>query len=146
MLGNANLRQKLAAATLPLWLVACGPTLPGGPVTFPEAALMVVQSSQGLLSVAVRTAPSQPPERGVSSVRFDLTGATGERVTGATLQVVPWMPAMGHGTSVKPKVSELDGGVYQIDDVDLFMAGTWELRTAVTGAVDDHAAPSFQIH
>jgi hypothetical protein len=52
---------------------------------------------------------------------------------------------MGHGASLIPIVAEDPPGTYVVRDVDFFMAGTWELRTSISGPVTDHAAPSFQI-
>jgi hypothetical protein len=82
----------------------------------------------------------------VQSVELVITdAATGAPETGLSLDVLPWMPAMGHGASLKPTVMESPGGVYVVDDVDFFMAGTWELRTSFSGSLVDYAAPSFQI-
>jgi hypothetical protein len=55
------------------------------------------------------------------------------------------MPQMGHGTSVTPVVKDVGDGVYQVTDVYLFMAGLWELRTNIAGAMSDSVAPQFQI-
>jgi hypothetical protein len=52
---------------------------------------------------------------------------------------------MGHGAPLTPNVSEDSPGTYVVGDVDFFMAGTWELRTSISGPVTDHASPSFQI-
>ncbi len=96
--------------------------------------------------MVVRTAPQQPPSRGLQEVELAVTDAsTGAPETGLVLDVLPWMPAMGHGASIVTSVREDSPGIYVVTDVDLFMAGTWELRTNVSGAVTDYAAPSFEI-
>ena len=66
---------------------------------------------------------------------------------GLDVVVVPWMPVMGHGASVKPNVAHGDApGTYVVEGLQLFMPGTWEIRTTLTrGATPEHAAPSFQI-
>ncbi len=78
-----------------------------------------------------------------------ITDETGAPQSGLTLDTTPWMPAMGHGASVTPSVSETSPGTYVVEDVDLFMPGTWELRTTIadadSGSSTDHVAPSFQI-
>jgi len=113
---------------------------------FSAQSLMSVTSSSGKLRMDVRTAPEQPPSRGVQAVELVITdAATGAPETGLLLDVLPWMPAMGHGAPLKPTVMEDPGGVYVVDDVDFFMAGTWELRTTFSGSLADYAAPSFQI-
>jgi hypothetical protein len=125
------------------------------PATFGVDPMLTVVSQSAVLSVAVRTAP-QPPTRGDQSAEYVITDAkTGAPVSGLTLSVVPWMPAMLHGTSVVPVVRETKPGVYVISNVDLFMPGLWELRTTITGsggdadadagATSDYVAPQFEI-
>ena len=117
--------------------------------SFSETPLMTITSDSGKLHVDVRTSPSQPPTRGQQSVQLVITDETGAPQTGLALDTTPWMPAMGHGASVTPSVSETTPGTYMIADVDMFMPGTWELRTTIaeadSGTSADHVAPSFQI-
>ncbi len=116
---------------------------------------MTLPSKSQLLSIAVRTAP-QPPTRGEQSAEYTISDPqTGQPLSGLTLDVVPWMPVMQHGTSVVPSVSETKPGTYVISNVDLFMPGLWELRTTITGlgadaeadagALSDYVGPEFQI-
>lgn len=118
---------------------------PGGDVTFPEAPLATMQSEGGKLRVEVRTAPEQPPSRGAVDVEYTITGMDGTPRDGLNLEVVPWMPDMGHGASVHPVVTPKGGGRYLISGVELFMPGRWELRTTMTGTAEDRATPTFQI-
>jgi hypothetical protein len=113
--------------------------------SFPPAALSTVPSQSGALSIEVRTAPEQPPSRGPSSVQYRITGTDGNPVDGLVINAVPWMPAMGHGASVVPTVAPTGGGLYVISDVDLFMAGQWELRTTFAGPPQDSVTPTFDI-
>jgi hypothetical protein len=135
------------------FVAGCASSAP--PATFGVEPIMTLMSKSAQLSVAVRTAP-QPPTRGDQSAEYAITdAATGAPVSGLTLSVVPWMPAMLHGTSVVPTVRETKPGLYVISDVDLFMAGLWELRTTITGssgdagadagAISDYVAPQFEI-
>ena len=65
------------------------------------------------------------------------------------------MPAHGHGASVEPTVSETMPGVYVATPLDFFMAGNWELMTAIGrtadggdsdgGAIDDSAQPTVDV-
>jgi len=138
-----------ALVLIALFLSACssGPgAAPTGPVTFSSDPMMTETSSSGRLRLDVRTAPEQPPSRGMQTIQLVIyDAATGAPETGLTLGVLPWMPAMGHGAPVTPNVSEGPPGTYVVGDVDFFMPGTWELRTSISGPVTDHAAPSFQI-
>jgi hypothetical protein len=114
--------------------------------SFPEQSLMTVATRTGNLRIDVRTAPTQPPAGGVQTVQLVITDSvTGAPQTGLRLDVLPWMPAMGHGASLTPTVTEEPAGTYVVGDVDFFMPGTWELRTSISGARSDSVAPSFQI-
>jgi hypothetical protein len=125
--------------------------------SFPANALESMTSQNGSYRVEVRTAP-QPPSRGAQSVEYTLTRSdTGEVAPGLSLSVVPWMPAMGHGTSLVPSVSEAAPGVYVATNVGWYMPGQWVLRTTIVdpaagsdgdvdgGAAGDYVEPSFQI-
>jgi hypothetical protein len=115
-------------------------------VTFTAQPLMTVMSGLGKLAIDVRTAPLQPPTRGLQRVELVIRDSkTAVSEPGLTLGVLPWMPAMGHGAPLTPTVQEGPPGTYVVSDVDFFMPGTWELRVSISGTVTDHAAPSFQI-
>lgn len=114
--------------------------------TLPAEPLRAISTDSGKLRIEIRTGPEQPPTRGNQTVEFVVVDAmTGTPAAGLTLDVVPWMPVMGHGTSLTPSVSETSPGTYVLTNVGLFMPGTWELRTNIAGAATDHTAPSFEI-
>jgi len=105
---------------------------------------VVVTGSSGMLRVTL-TAPTAPI---VGTDEMELTVARisdGSPQAGLSLAVVPWMPAMDHGTSATPTVTEEGGGKYRIENLYLYMPGTWSLKTTFTGAVSDHAEPTFQL-
>ncbi len=120
---------------------------PGGNVAegFPDAPYSIVESEAGALSIAVRTAPTQPPERGLLSVEYTITDAQGAARDGLTISVQPWMPEMGHGTSVDPTVEPLGDGSYRVSNLALYMPGRWELRTTIAGAVNDHVVVDLDV-
>lgn len=111
------------------------------------ATAAVVTSDGGAYRVSVHSAPDASPSRGVNTLRLVFTRvADGTPVSGLELDVLPWMPAMGHGTSVKPSVEPgPDPGSYTVTNVNLFMAGLWEIRTTIGGSASDHVAPQFDI-
>jgi hypothetical protein len=118
----------------------------GGPeVTFPAEALATVVTDQGL-SIEVRTAPDQPPSRGLIDVELVVNDADGKPVDGLDLTVQPWMPQMGHGASTKPSIEAMGRGHYVVSKVAFFMPGQWELRTSIAGSMNDSATVNFQIH
>jgi YtkA-like len=82
--------------------------------------------------------------RGNYVLQYVITStATGSAVDDLDLDIVPWMPAMGHGTSQVPTITGLGGGTYELDDVDLYMPGLWQLRTTSSG--NQLVAPSLQV-
>jgi hypothetical protein len=141
-----SLGLAFALALVAVGVAGCGapPPADSGPPNFPADALMVLPSSSGGLRIEVRTDP-QPPVRGSIRGQLVITGPGGEAVDGLDVAVVPWMPAHGHGTSVQPTVSRQDDGSFLVDQLYLYMAGTWELRTTISGAVADDAVAQVQV-
>lgn len=131
------------AVAAPL-LVACGSEAPASSSAAVTKLPMTLLSASGALQVVVSGTPS-PPAQGEDTFEMAITNSQGVPVTGLTLAVVPWMPAMGHGTSITPTVSESPPGTYVVGDVDLFMAGVWQLRTAISGPMTDDVVPTFNI-
>ena len=129
-------------------LVACGSSSSGDDaMSFSTVPASSVSSEAGALKIDVLSAPDATPTRGVNSLRFVVTRvADGTPATGLDLDVTPWMPAMGHGASVKPTVEPgPDPGVYTVTNVSLFMPGLWEIRTTIGGSMSDHVTPTFEI-
>jgi len=137
-------RSVLRALVLLLG-AGCSSEPAGSTTSFPDAPLATLTTQGGAFDVEVRTAPEQPPSRGLVSVEYRIKAHGGAPIDGLALAVVPYMPAMGHGASTRPSVSAEGGGRYVITGVELFMPGTWELRTQITGTQEDSAAPSFEI-
>ena len=103
-------------------------------------------SASGMLQVQARSLDGNPPIRGRNTLAFDVSGIDGgASVEGLELTLTPWMPAMGHGTSIRPAVTDIGGGHYRADNVVLFMPGLWELRVSIAGSLQDYAAPRFEI-
>jgi hypothetical protein len=129
-------------------LAACGGADPSsnGAGAFPAAPLTTLASDSGHLAIELRTSPSQPPTRGELTVQLVVREATtGAPRPGLSVAMTPWMPAMAHGTSMTPDVAETSPGVYVVSHVDLFMPGTWQLRTDIQGPMQDHATLSLDI-
>lgn len=105
-----------------------------------------LDSTSGALHVEVTSEPSSAPVRGSNRIYFEVSANdTGEPADGLVMQMVPFMPAMGHGSSSEPSSSELGGGRYAFDDVLLTMPGVWELRTSISGTASDYVAPRFDV-
>jgi YtkA-like len=96
-------------------------------------------------SLHVELAASPPPVVGTNTVELTVTRVNdGAPQDGLDVAVVPWMPAMDHGTS-SPTVTPEGGGKYRVTELYLFMPGTWVLKTSFSGSVSDHAEPEFEI-
>jgi hypothetical protein len=129
---------------------ACGGSAGTGPaepvLEFSGPSALTAVSSSGQLDVAVRWSPN-PPAIGLAASELTITDTTagGAPATGLALTVLPWMPAHGHGTSTTPTVSETAPGVYVATPIDFYMAGQWELRTTIAGALDDMVTPAIEL-
>jgi hypothetical protein len=131
----------------PLLLGCSGET--GGEASsgaFPAEAYTTMVGEKGAVTFEIRTAPTQPPSRGLVTVEYRISDMAGAPLDGLDLQVLPWMPAMGHGASTDPSIEAKGEGRYLASKVSFFMPGSWELRSTVAGAVEDRAIVTFQIH
>jgi len=99
-----------------------------------------VVKSDGGLSIVVRASPS-PPVRGVDAFELTIT-RDGQPIDGLSVSIEPFMPAHGHGTSVVPTVKAEGSGKYAVENVSLYMAGHWELRTQMG---QDHATIAVDV-
>ncbi len=105
---------------------------------------LTVMSDAGKLRVELTTPESLVV--GNDQIEMLVTNmADGSPLDGMTVGVVPYMPSMGHGTSVTPTVTAEGGGKYLVTNLYLFMPGTWELETSFSGPMSDHAEPTFQL-
>ncbi|MCY1043724.1 FixH family protein [Corallococcus sp. bb12-1] len=110
-----------------------------------ELLVGTATSASGRLRVEVRSsAPSL--KRGVQVFHVRVTEvATGKPIPGGTLSVQPWMPAMGHGISDTPRITERGPGDFEVAELDLFMPGAWELRFTLKDTVEDTAVVAFKL-
>ena len=67
-------------------------------------------------------------------------------VTGANVSIIPYMPVHRHGVDITPMVMERGGGTYSARNVDITMAGKWDLRVRIsTVMANDEAIFEFMI-
>jgi hypothetical protein len=137
----------LAIVASALFAAACSSSGTSDTGTFGETPASVLTSDTGTHRIAVHSAPDAQPSRGLNSLRLVVTRvADGTPATGLEVDVVPWMPAMGHGASVKPIVkADAEPGVYTVENVNLFMPGLWEIRATIGGSATDHATAQFEV-
>jgi hypothetical protein len=147
--GTVNQRLLPLVVSLGLALLAGGCGAPGGPVrppalAFPPTAFETVVSSSGRLRMEVRWSPAIPA-KGDNAVQLTFLDEGGAAVDGLMGDVLPWMPAHGHGTSVDPVTTAAGPGVVVATPVYLYMSGEWQLRVTLTGSLDDSAVATTQI-
>ena len=134
---------RAAFAVIASSAVACGTT--GAADDGPLVQVAQATSAGGTYDVAL-LAHSPTLTRGNYTLQYVVTrAADGSPVDDLDLAIVPWMPAMGHGTSITPSVTGLGSGAYELDDIDLYMAGVWQLRTTPDGDSSDLVEPSLQV-
>jgi hypothetical protein len=141
-MGQLRSGVSLLALTVVLGAAGCnsGPAMPSAaPLVFPGAPAATVASASGGLRIDVWWSPAQPIV-GYNATQLAISDAGGSPVSGLVLSIVPWMTAHGHSASVLPTVMEISPGTYVATPVDFFMAGQWELRTAITSPADGGGA------
>lgn len=102
-----------------------------------------VNSTSGVLHVALRTSP-YPATLGPTAFEITVTDQSGVPVDGLTLDVTPWMPAHGHGTTTKPVATPTGFGRYTTTTANISMVGKWILKINITGGTltaPDYAEP-----
>jgi hypothetical protein len=138
--------RAAALTAIAIATIGCGAGSPTGelpPAVFPAEAL-TTQSTDGGLTVAVWSSP-QPPSVGLAVFRFRFTDAAGTPVDGLSIDVLPWMPAHGHGGSTHPTAMATGPGEFLVQPVSFFMSGGWQLRTAVGGALSDEVTVGIDV-
>jgi len=81
--------------------------------------------------------------QGLNTIEIVVTDEQTKPVDGLTISLVPWMPAMGHGTSATPQIGPQGSGRYVASDVALIMPGEWQLRAALT--TDEDAVVTVEL-
>lgn len=127
-------------------VAACGsPADPSSPpLVFSGPPVETVTSASGAVTVSLRWSPATPV-KGYDAAELTFTDPAGDPVDGLGVSVVPWMPAHGHGTTVQPTLMPAGPGVQIATPLYLFMSGRWQLRTTLTGPIDDAVTPTVDI-
>lgn len=85
-----------------------------------------------------------PPSRGNNTWTLKIADASSKPITDATIEIKPFMPDHGHGSSVKPSATKNTDGSYKIDPLYFFMPGLWQVTfNATSGATSDTAVFTF---
>ena len=101
-------------------------------------------SQSGNLIVRLSDSQPGPPQKGDNTWTLQLRDKAGSPLSGATLDVTPYMPDHGHGTPVKAQSSEAGSpsGQYRVTPVNLFMPGLWQVTITATPSTIPQAPES----
>jgi nitrogen fixation protein FixH len=80
----------------------------------------------------------ESPKVGISPVTVEITGNEGQPPTPDSVTFEPAMPQMGHATT--PVAAAAQGGGRYRADVDLSMAGQWEITVRIAAGGQVHEA------
>ncbi|VEG55013.1 Putative copper export protein [Mycolicibacterium aurum] len=80
----------------------------------------------------------EPPKVGISPVTVEITGNEGQSPTPDSVTFEPAMPHMGHAT--RPVAAAAQGGGRYRADVDLSMAGQWDITVRIAAGDQVHEA------
>ena len=106
---------------------------------------MVVKGTSGTFGVKLDALSPWPLVKGENTLTVTVLDAAGNPVTDAVLTLKPFMPDHGHGSSIVPLVqpAKADGSI-EIDHVNTFMPGIWQLTFTVTkGSQSDSSVVTF---
>jgi hypothetical protein len=146
--------KKAAALILTLLLASCASTMQNTKVDekhvhddgeftkhYEESLFQV--TAKGMYSVEL-VLKEHDLKTGINAVDIIIHDKTDRDIVGADIEVIPWMPDMGHGVFEKPVITEKGGGLYAVENIILIMSGRWELRVNIKeGGIEDKAVFDF---
>lgn len=108
-------------------LLACSSEPAEAPGRFSNTPAAIERSKAGDFEVTLYSSPTRVPIRGENHVRVAVDAQHDKDVV-VTPSLVTFMPAMGHGSGVAPKLVSVEDNTYTFEKVVLNMPGRWELR------------------
>lgn len=129
---------SLALAPVVVLSAACGSGDDGNPI--PDqvdcsketradtyAAGMSKTGAQGFEFRLMEAAPT-PPAKGDNDWTIEVLDASSTPMDGISLDITPFMPDHGHGTTVNADITPTqEAGTYDVNPVNLWMPGYWEI-------------------
>lgn len=90
------------------------------------------------ITLAIVDSLPAPPAKGDNQWSVELRDPDDALMPGFALEVAPFMPDHGHGTTVAVVVTDDGNGSYTLNPVNFFMPGYWETTITVVdpGATD----------
>lgn len=85
-------------------------------------------------TLQITDADGNPVDVNATASFTQVCDGSGDPLCENDLIIKPKMPDHGHGSSIIPEVKETgDAGVYQIQKVNLYMSGYWEIAVGAKG-------------
>jgi hypothetical protein len=119
----------------------------GDPRADAYAANMEKLGEGGIFTFRLVSSDPAPPVKGTNAWTIDVLDTSGAPVDGMELDVTPYMPDHGHGTSIVPQITDMGAGEYSVTPLYLFMGGIWEVTIEASDgdASSDSAVFTFCI-
>lgn len=86
-----------------------------------------VTSANGALDFILVDSTPAPPARGTNVWSMRITNTSGANQPNMPVNVLPFMPDHGHGTSITASMTANADGTYTVQPLYLFMAGVWRV-------------------
>jgi hypothetical protein len=86
-----------------------------------------------LFDYVLVSATPAPPARGFNTWTFKVVDTSGALAPNAVISSVPppYMPEHGHGSPLAPTFTKNADGTFEIDMLDFFMGGLWQITITV---------------
>ncbi|WP_394841493.1 FixH family protein [Pendulispora brunnea] len=100
--------------------------------------LTLESGSKSFKATLVSADPAPPVVSSGNTWMLKLVDGSGAPITGADIEVVPYMPDHGHNPPTKVLIAKKDNGTYELSKINFFMPGVWWVTINVTlsGAAD----------
>lgn len=103
-----------------------------------------LEKDDGDFKFMLMAADPAPPAKGDNDWTLQILGADDQPVDSASIKVTPFMPDHGHGTPIKAQVTDQGDGMYDLDPVNLWMPGLWEVTLDLTTNADETATVVYR--
>ena len=97
---------------------------------------MEATGEDGAVMARLLDASPAPPEKFTNDWTLEFVDAEGGAIEDLEITMArPWMPAHQHDGTFAPVIEGLDDpGTFQVDDLNLWMRGHWEVQIDVSSA------------
>jgi len=102
------------------------------PADLPELRIgLTAEGESGAVQAELMDADNIPAEQFLNQWEVQLQEPDGTPITDASLTVTSFMPAHSHDGRKRTTITELEDGRFDVEDINLWMPGPWEVRLTV---------------